>query len=41
MLLLLLLSLTRDYSDDACMREFTPGQVTRMIDTWKAHRHGK
>lgn len=30
-----------DYSDDACMREFTKGQIKRMQDTWIAYRNGK
>jgi hypothetical protein len=29
-----------DYSNDACMREFTPGQVERMIAVASQHRRG-
>lgn len=29
-----------DYSEDACMNEFTPGQVERMNDAWVAFRQG-
>ena len=27
-----------DYSDDACMFEFTPGQADRMYTAWRAYR---
>jgi hypothetical protein len=27
-----------DYSDDACMSEFTAGQALKMQETWIAHR---
>ena len=27
-----------DYTDDACMNEFTPGQVTRMNNMWATYR---
>lgn len=27
-----------DYSDDACMTHFTPGQATRMVEHWAAFR---
>jgi len=26
-----------DYTDDACMFEFTPGQATRMLDQWNGY----
>ena len=29
-----------DYSDDACMFEFTPNQATRMQGQWNAYRYG-
>jgi len=30
-----------DYSDDACMVEFTPNQSTRMQQQWNAYRYNK
>ncbi|GBF91567.1 hypothetical protein Rsub_04307 [Raphidocelis subcapitata] len=30
-----------DYSEDACMDSFTPGQATRMVQQWLAYRLGK
>ena len=30
-----------DYTDDACMNQFTEGQAMRMDDQWKAYRAGK
>jgi hypothetical protein len=27
-----------DYTDDACMDHFTPGQTTRMVNAWNAYR---
>ena len=29
-----------DYTDDACMNDFTPNQTTRMQDMWMAYRNG-
>jgi hypothetical protein len=26
------------YSDDACLTELTPGQITRMVDQWTQYR---
>lgn len=45
LLLLLLLasfmSMCRDYSVDACMSMFTPGQYTRMLNSWLTFRANK
>lgn len=30
-----------DYAEDACMVEFTPGQVARMSNAWEAYRQGR
>ncbi len=30
-----------DYTDDACMFEFSSGQTTRMHKLWTTYRHGK
>ena len=30
-----------DYSDDACMDQFTVGQDTRMDQQYSTHRNGK
>lgn len=30
-----------NYSDDACMNKFTPGQATRMLGRWQEYREGK
>jgi hypothetical protein len=30
-----------DYTDDACMTTFTPGQTTRMQNAWVAYRQGQ
>jgi hypothetical protein len=29
-----------DYTDDACMTTFTPGQTTRMQNAWVTYRLG-
>lgn len=40
-ILLLLLLLLQDYTDDACMNVFTTEQRTRMSGAWTTFRAGK
>jgi len=30
-----------DYTDDACMYDFTVNQASRILDQWVAYRQGK